>query len=214
MFKQPASHRKFVARSDQRLWGNQIDYRTSWNVSLNPWTAFRCTALLQCVRALPGRGESASPRMAFDFVGVCASHSDSANRQHLRHGLSEPDGTCIRDYIHIADLVSAHSLALQALDKKEQLIYNLGSGNGYSVREVLNLRKKVTGQPITAIEFARRAGDSARLVASSEKIRHELGWKPKATICKTSSPAPGNGISRIRKDMKNEFFISSHSGWH
>jgi UDP-glucose 4-epimerase len=90
-----------------------------------------------------------------------------------------PDGTNIRDYIHITDLVSAHLLALNALDKKEALLYNLGNGAGYSVREVLDTARKVTGHPIPAVEAPRRPGDAPRLVASSDKIRKELGWQPK-----------------------------------
>jgi UDP-glucose 4-epimerase len=89
-----------------------------------------------------------------------------------------PDGTCIRDYIHIADLVSAHLLALVGLNERECLIYNLGSGNGYSVREVIDTARQVTGHLIPVDELPRRPGDSARLVASSEKIKQELGWKP------------------------------------
>ena len=89
-----------------------------------------------------------------------------------------PDGTCIRDYIHVLDLVSAHLLALEALEKEEVLVYNLGNGVGYSVREVIETARKVTGHPIPAEETPRRPGDSPRLVASSEKIRNELGWKP------------------------------------
>lgn len=89
-----------------------------------------------------------------------------------------PDGTCIRDYIHILDLVSAHLLALKALDANDKLIYNVGSGNGYSVREVIETAKKVSGAPIKVLEADRRPGDSARLVASSAKIRRELGWQP------------------------------------
>lgn len=90
-----------------------------------------------------------------------------------------PDGTNIRDYIHITDLVSAHLLALNALDGKEALLYNLGNGAGYSVREVIDTSRKVTGHPIPTVESARRPGDAPRLVASSEKIRKELGWEPK-----------------------------------
>ncbi len=90
-----------------------------------------------------------------------------------------PDGTCIRDYIHITDLVSAHLLALDALDKEEKLVYNLGNGKGYSVREVIETARQVTGHPIPAEETPRRPGDSPRLVASSEKIKKELGWEPK-----------------------------------
>ncbi len=89
-----------------------------------------------------------------------------------------PDGTCIRDYIHIADLVSAHLLALDALGKHDRLVYNVGNGSGYSVREVIETARKVTGHPIPVLESARRTGDAPRLVASSEKIRGELGWKP------------------------------------
>jgi UDP-glucose 4-epimerase len=89
-----------------------------------------------------------------------------------------PDGTCIRDYIHIADLIHAHLLALDALDQHEQLVYNLGNGAGYSVREVIETARDVTGYPIPTVETDRRPGDAPRLVASSEKIQRELGWKP------------------------------------
>ncbi|HAV77774.1 MAG TPA: UDP-glucose 4-epimerase GalE, partial [Anaerolineae bacterium] len=81
-------------------------------------------------------------------------------------------------YIHIADLVSAHLLALDGLRDGNKLIYNLGSGNGYSVREVIETARQVTGHLIPSEELPRRPGDSARLVASSQKIRNELGWKP------------------------------------
>ena len=90
-----------------------------------------------------------------------------------------PDGTNIRDYIHINDLVSAHLLALDALEIKENLLYNLGNGTGYSVREVIETARKVTGKAISAVEAPHRPGDAPRLVASSEKIRRELGWQPK-----------------------------------
>ncbi|OGO14805.1 MAG: UDP-glucose 4-epimerase GalE [Chloroflexi bacterium RBG_16_48_8] len=90
-----------------------------------------------------------------------------------------PDGTCIRDYIHIADLVSAHLLALEALGKRDHLVYNLGSGRGYSVREVIEMAREITGHEIPAMETPRRPGDAPRLVASSEKIGQELGWEPK-----------------------------------
>jgi UDP-glucose 4-epimerase len=102
-----------------------------------------------------------------------------------------PDGTCIRDYIHVTDLAHAHILALRKLDQgKMSGIYNLGSGNGYSVREVIETVKKVTGRKVVAIDSPRRPGDPARLVASSQKIKEELGWIPKypdlETIVKTA----------------------------
>jgi UDP-glucose 4-epimerase len=90
-----------------------------------------------------------------------------------------PDGTCVRDYIHVGDLARAHLLALDALDKSSPLIYNLGNGQGFSVREVVEVARQVTGHPIPVIESPRRAGDPAVLIASSKKIRRELDWQPK-----------------------------------
>jgi UDP-glucose 4-epimerase len=88
------------------------------------------------------------------------------------------DGTCIRDYIHIADLASAHLLALTALDRREQLTCNLGNGAGYSVRQVIEVAREVTGQPIPALETPRRPGDPAILVAGAGRAKEELGWEP------------------------------------
>lgn len=82
------------------------------------------------------------------------------------------DGTCIRDYVHVSDLAKAHVLAL-----KREGVYNLGSEKGYSVREVINVAKEITGKDIVVKESERRPGDPAMLIASSEKIREELGWK-------------------------------------
>jgi UDP-glucose 4-epimerase len=88
------------------------------------------------------------------------------------------DGTCIRDYIHVKDLADAHLLALAALETKDRLIYNIGNGQGFTVREVIDSVRRVTGQPIPVEECPRREGDPAVLVASAEKIKRELGWKP------------------------------------
>jgi len=92
-----------------------------------------------------------------------------------------PDGTCIRDYIHVSDLADAHLLALDALEKHEKLILNLGNGKGFSVRQVIESARRVTGHPIPAEVCPRRPGDPAYLIASSEKAIQELGWKPKYT---------------------------------
>lgn len=89
-----------------------------------------------------------------------------------------PDGTCIRDYIHVMDLVRAHILALESLKPGEGRTYNLGSERGFSVREVLAACEKVTGKKIQVEEAARRPGDAIALIASSRKIRAELGWQP------------------------------------
>ncbi len=90
-----------------------------------------------------------------------------------------PDGTCIRDYIHVLDLAQAHALAINHLQNGgDSDIFNLGNGLGFSVREVIAACEKVSGKPIPVEESPRRAGDPARLIASAEKARTKLGWKP------------------------------------
>jgi UDP-glucose 4-epimerase len=91
-----------------------------------------------------------------------------------------PDGTCVRDYIHVSDLAAAHLLALGALHREGRLIYNLGNGKGFTVREVIEGVRRVTGLEIPVVESPRREGDPAVLIASSEKIRKELNWVPKS----------------------------------
>ena len=90
-----------------------------------------------------------------------------------------PDGSCIRDYVHVSDLADAHLLALEALEKHEKLLFNLGNGQGFSVRQVIESARRITGHPIPAEIHPRRPGDPAVLVASSEKAIRELGWKPR-----------------------------------
>jgi UDP-glucose 4-epimerase len=92
-----------------------------------------------------------------------------------------PDGTCVRDYIHVDDLADAHLLALEHARPGRHAIYNLGSGSGFSVREVVEACRAVTGHPIPAVTAPRRAGDPAVLIASSEAARAELGWRPRRT---------------------------------
>ncbi|MFF1730644.1 UDP-glucose 4-epimerase GalE [Streptomyces sp. NPDC058247] len=89
-----------------------------------------------------------------------------------------PDGTCVRDYIHVADLADAHLLALDAASPAEHLICNLGNGNGFSVREVIETVRQVTGHPIPEVTAPRRGGDPAVLVASAATARERLGWNP------------------------------------
>jgi UDP-glucose 4-epimerase len=92
-----------------------------------------------------------------------------------------PDGTCIRDYVHVADLADAHLLALPAPAPGEHRIYNLGNGTGFSVQEVVDAVREVTGHPLPVVVGERRSGDPAQLVASSDRIRADLGWGPKHT---------------------------------
>ena len=93
-----------------------------------------------------------------------------------------PDGTCVRDYIHVDDLADAHLRALDRAEPGRHAIYNLGVGEGFSVREVVEACRTVTGHPIPAVVAPRRAGDPAVLVASSERARAELGWSPSRTL--------------------------------
>jgi UDP-glucose 4-epimerase len=106
----------------------------------------------------------------------------SGRRPHISvfgRDYDTPDGTCIRDYIHIQDLCSAHWLALQSLvNGAESQAYNLGNGSGFSVQEVINTVEQVTGRKITVLEAARREGDPARLVADSTLARKQLRWQP------------------------------------
>ena len=128
--------------------------------------------------ALPGRGEAHQPESHLIPLVLRVPLGQNESISIFGTDYPTPDGTCIRDYIHIADLVSAHLLALEGLRERDQMIYNLGSGNGYSVREVIETAREVTAHRIPAVENPRRLGDSAILVASSEKIKRELGWKP------------------------------------
>ncbi len=129
--------------------------------------------------ALPGRGEAHRPESHLipRVLQVALGQAEEA----LIFGTDypTPDGTAIRDYIHIEDLVTAHLLALEALAERSTLVYNLGNGEGYSVRQVIETARRVTGHPIPVREMPRRPGDPPRLVASSEKIRRELGWQPR-----------------------------------
>jgi UDP-glucose 4-epimerase len=128
--------------------------------------------------ALPNRGEAHQPESHLIPLVLRVPLGERNEAQIYGTDYPTPDGTCIRDYIHIADLVSAHLLALDGLKERDRLVYNLGSGNGYSVREVIETARQVTGHLIPVNELPRRPGDSARLVASSERIKRELGWKP------------------------------------
>ena len=126
--------------------------------------------------ATPGRGEA--HRSESHLIPLILQVPLSQREFISIFGTDYPtkDGTCVRDYIHIDDLASAHMLALQGLETHETLICNLGSGSGFSVREVVEIARKVTGHPIPVREMPRRAGDPAVLVASPENARRLLGW--------------------------------------
>ena len=123
-------------------------------------------------------GEDHSPETHLIPIGLLAALS-GASVSVYGTDYDTPDGTCIRDYIHVVDLAQAHILALKGLEGGGNSgIYNLGNGNGYSVREVIEMIRKVTGKKLLTVDSPRRPGDPARLVASSEKIKEDLGWIP------------------------------------
>ncbi|MCP4205216.1 MAG: UDP-glucose 4-epimerase GalE [bacterium] len=125
-------------------------------------------------------GEDHSPETHLIPIVLQAALGQRPHVQIFGTDWDTPDGTCLRDYVHVNDLVEAHLLAAEHLmDNGKSIICNLGCETGYSVKEIIEVASKVTGRPIEAIDAPRRAGDPARLVASSEKIRAELGWRPR-----------------------------------
>jgi UDP-glucose 4-epimerase len=129
--------------------------------------------------AIEGYGEAHEPESHLIPLILDVALGRRANIKIFGRDYPTKDGTCVRDYIHVHDLAEAHLLALGALTEKSRVIYNIGNGQGFSVIEVIESVKRVTGRPIAVEECPRRAGDPAVLVASSEKIKAELGWKPK-----------------------------------
>src|SRR6185437_10342033 len=123
-------------------------------------------------------GERHAPETHLIPTVLAAAYSGSTELKLYGDDYPTPDGTCIRDYIHVSDLARAHLLALAACQPGAHRIYNLGSGSGFSNREVLAACRDVTGRDIPAEMAPRRPGDPAVLIASSDRIRAELGWRP------------------------------------
>ena len=124
------------------------------------------------------RGEDHSPETHLIPLVLQVALGQRAQIQVYGSDYATRDGTCVRDYIHVIDLAQAHILALRALDEGSRT-YNLGNGQGYTVREVIETARQVTGHPIPAVDGPRRPGDPPELVAGSDKIRRELGWQPR-----------------------------------
>jgi UDP-glucose 4-epimerase len=135
--------------------------------------------------AAAGRGEAHEPESHLIPLVLDVA---LGRRQQIRiygNDYPTPDGTCVRDYIHIEDLAEAHLLALEALEGGGQRIYNIGNGSGFTVLEVIDAARRVTGHPIPVEVVDRRPGDPAVLIASAEKIGRDLGWKPRHTSLDT-----------------------------
>lgn len=130
--------------------------------------------------ASKARGEDHSPETHLIPLLLQAALGQRERVSIFGADYDTPDGTCIRDYVHVIDLAQAHILALQALDRGSRT-YNLGSGQGFSVTEVIEAVQEVTGFPIPTVVGPRRPGDVPTLIASSDRIRSELGWQPQYT---------------------------------
>jgi UDP-glucose 4-epimerase len=124
------------------------------------------------------RGEDHSPETHLIPLVLQVALGQREQIQVYGNDYPTRDGTCVRDYIHVSDLAQAHILALRALDEGSRT-YNLGNGQGYTVREVIETARQVTGHPIPAVDGPRRPGDPPELVASSDKIRRDLSWQPR-----------------------------------
>ena len=197
-----AGVRRFVFSSTAALFGNPERTPIEENDALHPTNAYGESKLL-VERMLTWFHQIHELRYAslryFNAAGAASPDKGEAHqpethiiplilqvalgrREHVNifgADYPTPDGTCVRDYIHVSDLARAHLLALHALENSSPLIYNLGNGQGFSVRQVVEVARKVTGHPIPVIESPRRPGDPAVLIASSEKIRRELAWQPR-----------------------------------
>ncbi|MGQ9927817.1 MAG: UDP-glucose 4-epimerase GalE [Chloroflexaceae bacterium] len=146
---------------------------------------YACLRYFNASGATPHRGEDHDPETHLIPLVLQVALGQRPHITVFGADYPTPDGTCIRDYIHVVDLAQAHILAMEALDRLGSRKYNLGNGNGFSVLEVIEAARKVTGHPIPHVIGPRRPGDPAVLIASSETIRAELGWRPRFTDIET-----------------------------
>ncbi len=155
-----------------------VEHMLTW---LNRAHGFRYASLryFNVAGAMEGYGEAHEPESHLIPLVLDVALGRRASIKIFGQDYPTKDGTCVRDYIHVQDLADAHLLALGALEQHSRLIYNIGNGQGFSVREVIDSVRRVTGKTITVEECPQRPGDPAVLVASAEKIKAELGWTPR-----------------------------------
>ena len=155
-----------------------VEYMLQWFHRIHS-LAYASLRYFNVAGALPGRGEAHEPET--HIIPLILDVALGRREKIFLYGddYDTPDGTCIRDYIHVVDLAEAHILALNNLAHGGQIICNLGNGQGYSVKQVVEAARAVTGHPIPVDLKPRRPGDPARLIASSARAQSELGWKPR-----------------------------------
>lgn len=139
---------------------------------------YACLRYFNAAGAAETRGEDHSPEMHLIPLVLQVALGQRDKIRIFGDDYPTRDGTCVRDYVHVIDLAQAHILALRALDQGSRT-YNLGNGQGFTVKEVIEMARQITSHPIPAEVVARRPGDPAVLIAGSEKIRRELGWTPR-----------------------------------
>lgn len=139
---------------------------------------YACLRYFNAAGGTPERGEHHDPELHLIPIVLQVALGQRPKLTIFGNDYPTKDGTCVRDYIHVLDLAQAHILALEALDRLGSRVYNLGNGSGFSNLEVVETARRVTGRDIPYEFGPRRPGDPAVLIASSEKIRSELGWSP------------------------------------
>lgn len=142
---------------------------------------YACLRYFNASGDTPDRGEHHDPELHIIPIVLEVALGKRQKLTIFGNDYPTKDGTCIRDYVHVVDLAQAHILALENLDRLGSRKYNLGNGNGFSILELIQTAEKVSGRKITYEFGPRRAGDPATLIASSEKIKQELGWQPQYT---------------------------------
>jgi UDP-glucose 4-epimerase len=155
-----------------------VEYMLTW---MNRIHGLRYASLryFNVAGAVEGRGEAHEPESHLIPLILDVALGRRKSIKIFGKDYPTPDGTCIRDYVHVGDLADAHILAFEGLSTRSRLIYNIGNGQGFSVRQVVDSVRRITGHPIPVVEEPRRPGDPAVLVASSKRIVEELGWKPR-----------------------------------
>jgi UDP-glucose 4-epimerase len=142
---------------------------------------YACLRYFNASGDTPHRGEDHTPELHIIPIVLEVALGKREKLTIFGNDYPTKDGTCVRDYVHVLDLAQAHMLAMQGLDRLGSRKYNLGNGNGFTILELIETAQKVTGRPIAYDFGPRRAGDPAILIASSAKIKAELGWEPKYT---------------------------------
>jgi UDP-glucose 4-epimerase len=140
---------------------------------------YACLRYFNACGDTPGRGEDHDPETHLIPLVLQVALGQRPHISVFGDDYPTRDGTCVRDYVHVLDLAAAHILAMQAIERIGSRRYNLGNGNGFSVMEVIEMCRRVTGHPIPHVVAPRRPGDPAELIASPRAIREELGWQPR-----------------------------------